>query len=269
VSSLDCPGLLVADAAVILQWRAAHALPSDKQIHEARVAVKTLRAGLALMRPWLDERPLKVALRAFSRYLASSRDLKVAISWLKRLRAQHSTSATPCIDHLQQLLVANTATQPLELAQLRSLAETVAQALALLPYFQPRLEHWQARARHFCQRLCQRGPEFYLAYGRSGDSAQLHNWRKLVKRVYYQQRLLEPWGVASHLTDSQLKKLGSLLGEVQDLSVLEFWLERFKEQLKPITSRLERRALRHLLHWQREARLVEATALQQLLLKRC
>ncbi len=262
--SPDCPGLLHSGAAKILPWVSATQLPSDKQIHQLRLAIKSLRAGLALMRPWLHQQPLKRRLQQLNRYLSSSRDLHVAKRWLDffslgQVGEGKLHSLVLLRDYLDQPLEQT----PLVIAQLQALALDVIKAVQQLPHYQPKLSDWRRQLRASGEFLCQEAPQLYLHYEQHQDCTPLHRWRKLVKRHFFQQKLLQPFALQSSLRHNKLKQLGTLLGEVQDLCLLSQLLEKHAAPLRSAAGKQDFFASQQFLLWQREARLAEAAALQE------
>jgi CHAD domain-containing protein len=82
---------------------------------------------------------------------------------------------------------------------------------------------------------------------------KLHQWRKKVKRLYYQSTALEPW--LHHPKQlRRARKLGSLLGHCHDLDVFTSaaksgtlqpsggWKSKVKSRRSTLLSRIERRA---------------------------
>ncbi len=262
--SPDCPGLLHRGAAKITPWGTASELPNDKQIHQLRLAIKSLRAGLALMRPWLQQQPLKQALQQLSRYLAPSRDQYVALGWLDFFIAgQASEGRLHSLLRLRECLDQPLQQFPLNIRELQALAQAVMHSLKTLPHYHPKLGNWQQQLQASAAQLCAQAPQLYNRYEQTQDCTALHRWRKLGKRVYYQQKLLQACGLEPVLAQAKLKKLGKLLGEVQDLCQLSHLLDLHAEQLRSQVSKQDFFASQQFLLWQREARLAEAAAVQE------
>lgn len=266
MTSPDCPGLLQPSATKVLHWANSTHLPDGEQIHKLRVAVKKLRAGLALMQPWFNTQPLKLALREFNRYLSPSRDLAVACQWLDYFIANRpGEQKIACFVPLRQLLTPPSSTV-LDLAEFHRRAQRLQQALQQLPRYHPKLNQWRTQVELTAQQLCQQAPMLYHRYKRSEDCIYLHRWRKRVKQLDYQQRLLSTFDVQSALSPAKLKKLGELLGEVQDLWMLEQQLLLRLKDCHPSPTRAEVKFTRQFLLWQREKRLAQALAVHEALL---
>lgn len=55
--------------------------------------------------------------------------------------------------------------------------------------------------------------------------AVFHDWRRRVKRLFYQSEFLE-WGKKSARLTSKIDRLGEVLGELQDICMAEEWIAR-------------------------------------------
>lgn len=234
---------VLEDARGVLEAR--QCLGDGEVVHQLRLAMKRLRALLRLLRPALTRktyRRLDGRCRDFASSLAEARDLEVARNTLEQLLAGAPSPVTG-----QHLLMALQPQEGRESAPIRrpcwaALDATLVElqeACAALPL--DKIDANQLRdALLESYRQSRKG---WRAARESADSHRLHQWRKAVKRLLYQNLLLQGGG-DSHL--QQLKKLSDHLGDLHDLDVLEqrlreqrhrYWLE--DQQL--LSSRLQAR----------------------------
>jgi CHAD domain-containing protein len=74
------------------------------------------------------------------------------------------------------------------------------------------------------------GRKQYRAVLKESSDDQLHRWRKRVKDLWYQVRLLRPiWPKQVRALSAELKDLGEYLGEVHDLVLLKETVSRRKD----------------------------------------
>ncbi|WP_432697171.1 CHAD domain-containing protein [Marinobacterium sp. YM272] len=234
-------------------------LGSAETIHQVRVGTKRLRAFLRLVRAALAEesyRELNSRCRDLAADLSGQRDADVALETLQAL----VPGEKGLIERLSSLLHASAATsfsrppdwQEIEVrlnalkqqlhADLRSGMECRELEKTVRKSFRQCIQMWQdARS--------------------DGSEEVLHEWRKLVKRVYYQSLLLSSDKKAGDLR--RLKQLSDYLGDLHDLDMLAerleyqrryFWLDelvRVRTQIDTERARLHAKSVRegkHLFH---------------------
>ena len=85
----------------------------------------------------------------------------------------------------------------------------------------------------------------------SPTTENLHDWRKRVKDLWYQQRLLEEtWPGVMKAQAKEAKKLSKLLGEDHDLAVLAETLRtdpeltRFADEFEPVIAKRRKKLLK-------------------------
>jgi CHAD domain-containing protein len=210
---------------------AAHALTTsaDSQlgsaVHESRKSVKKVRAVAALLKqagaklPRKDRRRLKSAARALSRV----RDSAAIIEMFDRVRRRYPKQLR---EHAYGILRRG-------LVAARDRSEARAQHDGVVAEAAERLEKTRSSAKKWTSNSIE-WPEMIsiltVSYGRSrnamkrarvtGQSATLHRWRKELKTLWYQLRLVKPLttGVAPLIAD--LKRLETELGDDHNLVVL-------------------------------------------------
>lgn len=211
----------------------AHPARVETSVHDVRKRNKELRALLRLVRPTLGTKAYKRADRAVrdaSRLLSGVRDAQAQLATFQDLQAtvdaNGRTSALEAVSRVQAERAAASAeavgagaAPVLEarrlLAEVRrgaeswSLPDDVETVAAAIGTTQADAARWLGRAR------------------KEPDDEHLHEWRKRVKRLWYQVRLLEPTApsVLGPLVD-RLDDLSDALGDEHDLSAFLALLER-------------------------------------------
>jgi len=203
--------------------------PPATAVHGLRKAVKRLRGLLRMVQPVCpDFAGADARLRVIGRRLAPLRDAEVRLATLTALcagleqglplavrdalRAEVEARREP--DELQRVVAAVDA----ELDALRRQARRWRLAAEGWPALAPGLAAtW---------RDCRRGLRASArAQATGGGSEPLHDWRRVVKRHWYQARLLTPiWPemLAPHVAEADA--LGEALGLHNDLDLLLAWL---------------------------------------------
>ncbi len=219
-----------------LEDGAAKASPKER-VHEARKALKRLRALVRLLRDELGEQTYEresALLRDAGRRLARARDAEVLLSTLEDLIARHPgklASRRGVLrlrarlqqerDGAAELALADSATHAGTLAELRALRARVSDWRLAEPgeieAVEPALERLYGKGRKRMRRAAK-------AEGDSRRMRTLHEWRKRVKDLRYAAEMLGVRKVAKRADD-----LGELLGEEHDLAVLA---QRVKREAK-------------------------------------
>lgn len=210
-----------------LEGGAAKASP-EQLVHEARKALKRLRALVRLLRDELGEQSYEresALLRDAGRRLARARDAEVLLSTLQDLIARHQgklASRRGVLrlrarllqerDGAAALALADSATHAGTLAELRAMRARVGEWRLAEPggieAVEPALERLYGRGRKRMRRAAK-------AKGESGRTRTLHEWRKRVKDLRYAAEMLGVQKLAKRADE-----LGELLGEEHDLAVL-------------------------------------------------
>ncbi len=207
------------------------AAPSEQGVHEARKALKRLRALLRLLRHELGERAYtreSSALRDIARHLSQARDAAVMLNTLDALVARHPRRLGPRkgVHELRRRLAAEHARlqrQTLTDARIR------AEVLGELHAFRGRVAAWtlpdgcglelvDADLEH----LYRQGRKRYRRAARDKRDRMItmHMWRKRVKDLRYATEMLDrrPRQRLRKLS-KRADELGELLGEDHDLAV--------------------------------------------------
>ncbi len=210
-------------------------------VHDARKRLKKTRSLLRLARPKRFGKRNR-ALRDAGRSLAGARDADVLVETLDSLGGSEAARAP---------LVARTGDTPEpgeSVATLRALAD----------------DEWSLRKlgpRAFEKSLkstYRRGRKAFKTADEDPTAEHLHEWRKRVKDLWYQQRLLEEaWPGVMKAQAKQAKKLSKLLGTDHDLAVLADALVNDPE----LRSAPDREALLERIADRREQLLEDALAL--------
>ena len=204
---------------------AAEVLDADEDpveaIHDARKRIKKTRALLRLARPGMKPkayRRLNRALRDTGRGMSGSRDADVLVETVDDLAERFARRAPktffagvrqPLANHAQALRKDADA-----VGARRGPARTRGGRVAAA---RPR----RRRARRRAQADLRPRPRGLRAADRKPTTTNLHEWRKRVKDLWYQQRLLEDtWPGVMKAQAKEAKKLSKLLGEDHDLAVL-------------------------------------------------
>jgi CHAD domain-containing protein len=194
----------------------------DVAVHEARKAVKRLRALLRLLRGPLSPALRGVedaALRDLGRRLAPARDARVVIDALDSIAAGDHLWIRDCLlrDH-RAVISALGPGSPLVAALLASARDSrrwwVGTMPALVPDAVDSVSIGMRRTRALARRRAARALE------QGGDEA-FHAWRKQVKHLRHQLetvRPIDPSGFGGIIAD--LDTLGEVLGADHDLTVL-------------------------------------------------
>lgn len=198
-------------------------------IHGARKDLKKLRAVLRLVREELGEKHFErenQRYREAARLLATSRDAEVKLQTLRALRercgAQLTTAAT---EAWEAALLADR--DRLASAEAGELGERIEAALRMIETGAQETGDWP---------LCEEGWKLVAAglteayrEGREelevvkagGSDLEIHELRKRVKDLWYQQRLLvEAWPGPIGAAVAELDSMAEMLGEHHDLSML-------------------------------------------------
>ncbi|MFZ0091277.1 MAG: CHAD domain-containing protein [Solirubrobacteraceae bacterium] len=206
-------------------------LESDRAaaVHSARKSVKKERALLRLMRGAVNPRERRRqndALRRATRHLSKSRDAEVMISTLDDLSDRYAGQVPhPVFAVIRERLEADRGADGDGSAE----AEVAARLAAIREH----MADWQLQ-RHGWEaiddglsRTYQRGRGAFARAQRRPSDENLHAWRKRVKDLWYQLRLLAPVGGGAVRGQSKdAGALADLLGDDHDLAVLRVTLER-------------------------------------------
>ncbi|MCC7265503.1 MAG: CHAD domain-containing protein [Candidatus Latescibacteria bacterium] len=196
----------------------------DEEIHEARKALKRLRALVCLARADLGAEAMRWEHRSLgltARLLAGMRDAAALVECLDHLEGW-SGRAHPRVRAWLVERQGQTAVR----------GQAGSEAVDALRWAQVRLEGWPLQ-REGWEAL---GPGLRWVYGRGrrslrlacseGGEARFHQWRRYVKYWWYHTQVLHGlWPAMMEALEAELDRLGELLGADHDLAVLAALLE--------------------------------------------
>ncbi|HEX4011665.1 MAG TPA: CHAD domain-containing protein [Solirubrobacteraceae bacterium] len=198
-----------------------------KAIHTARKAIKKERSLLRLAHgamPGEQRRHENAALREAARALSGARDAEVMIASISQLSERFAG----------QLPATTFQAIGAEFESRRSAhgghgdgEDAAKRALPELTAVRSRVDDWQLRTGGWkalesgLLRSYRRGRQAFARARVSNEADDLHAWRKRVKDLWYQERLLTPTcGPAIRGHAKELHRLADLLGDDHDLAVL-------------------------------------------------
>lgn len=195
-------------------------MPQDKRVHEARKAIKKMRALLRLVRPGIKGfKPLNRELRDIGRSLSALRDADVTAALLDDLLGEAGLPQ----DHAAALRDALS-----EGSAPADAAATIAAAQVALGRIADRMAALKLKRGGFAaisgglSRSWSEARDAMDVAQREPDAVHLHDWRKRVKDHWYHARMLRPiWPDAMAVHVEAANRLAETLGQHQDLSVLE------------------------------------------------
>ena len=212
-------------------------LPREEAVHQIRKHCKKIRGLLRLVRPMLGKKYSieNSWFRDIARLVANLRDGSVSIGTYEdvahKFKKQLTLSAYETIGkglrNLQCQLVKETDVE-------ESLAVVKTQFLV----GRERLSDWsfehggfEAYKIGFLQVYSQAGKAMQVAFD-SLIAANMHQWRKYAKYHWYHCRLLQPvWPAMMKARRDQSKVLAELLGDSNDISVLESILNKHRKDI--------------------------------------
>lgn len=195
-------------------------------IHGARKDLKKVRAVLRLSRDGLGEKAYRSENRRFrdaGRLLSESRDAEVKLETLAKLRERFGEAFPP------SLARAWGAALEADRARVRASAggARVEQAIEAIAAGEARIREWSLEPDSWrllepgLDRCYRRGREALKAVRAGREDESVHELRKRVKDLWYQQRLLaEAWPELLEPSAAEAHRLADLLGDHHDLAVL-------------------------------------------------
>lgn len=215
----------IEQAAEHLEQARRHEEDSVEAIHGARKALKRTRSALRLVATGPGRgvaRREDVRLRDCARALSGTRDADVMAATVEALAERYTgqMAAGTFTAVREQLAVGGAGVraglEPLVLAETQTLG-SVAESLAQWPVEDVTWKHVLSGV----ERSYARGRKGFARARRSPTVEDLHDWRKRVKDLDFQQRLLHdawPQVLSAHAREAH--RLSELLGEDHDLAVL-------------------------------------------------
>jgi CHAD domain-containing protein len=203
-------------------------LPIAERVHEARTALKKVRALIILTQPSRKRRARREdrRLRDVARTIAELRDAEVLIKTFDDLLEvqQAAEVHSPALlqarvqlaDRLRKIL------RPLEAERrLAAVSEDLSRARRRVRRWVPRPRGWRAVGPGLVDAYRRARRNMEAAYDRESSTA-FHDWRKSVKAHRHHLYVLqEIWPQEIDVRLSELEHLGELLGEEHDLALLD------------------------------------------------
>jgi CHAD domain-containing protein len=207
-----------------------------QRVHDARKHLKKLRALLRLIQCNLSDDVLKQENRTFrdaGRKLSATRDAQVRLKTLEKLQKESGANSGT----LQQALEEITSTLAIPAKNLPASSDPAGtEAIAILGSAGKRVKKWpmkRLRPTDLCrglQSVYRRGRKTFAQTRNESSSENLHEWRKRVKDLWYQLRLLqETWPELLKPYAQQTKLLSEYLGDAHDLDVLRDTIQGLTE----------------------------------------
>jgi CHAD domain-containing protein len=224
----------------------SHSADPAELVHEARKAIKRMRALARLLRDELGEQEfarVNASLRGAGRRLAGARDADVRLATLRELIERHPRALTPSLGPSQANGQAREGIQRLEEQLQRECLSNsgpsdIDQVLADIAAMRDQLARWSLVDIDFdtispgLQRVYREGRRRYVRCAREqGHNEQdVHDWRKRVKSLYYALDMLGAKKVkGARRVTRRADRLGDLLGSEHDLWMLCAYVEEHPE----------------------------------------
>lgn len=205
-------------------------------VHEARKAIKRMRALARLLRRELGESEfgrVNNSLRAAGARLAGARDAEVRLATLHALSARHPKALTP--ERVRPL------DERLESERGEAIDPSERDAvLTDIATMRRQLARWNLVERDFhalapgLQRIYREGRRRRRRVMRGGarNAQDLHDWRKRVKSLYYALELLGGTkSKSARRAKRHANRLGDVLGEEHDLWMLRTYIKQHPDTL--------------------------------------
>jgi CHAD domain-containing protein len=197
----------------------------DDAIHDARVCFKKIRAVLRLVQTEFDPdifRQENISYRDAGRSLSAIRDAAAMRETFDKLIDRFADQLAPnAFAEFHQLLKQSSTAQRLEKKKaMLAVAKTIRAA-------RRRVEHWPIQQDGFSplgqgvKHIYKRGRQNFTNAIGQPTVENFHEWRKDVKYLRYQIRLLKPiWSTMLGRLEDELETLGEYLSEDHDLALL-------------------------------------------------
>ena len=203
----------------------AQRVSRDEAIHDARVCFKKMRAVLRLVRGEVDDATYQqenTYYRDAGRRLSAVRDTAAMIETIDKLSERFAAQLSKnAFEELRREFMKTKRKRQLE--KKKAMSE-VARTMRIA---QRRIEGWPMSGNDFSllgqglRRVYKQGRVgFAQAYDRA-DTDHFHEWRKQVKYLLYQVRIIKPiWTNVLDGVADELKRLARYLSDVHDLAIL-------------------------------------------------
>src|SRR5262245_11213981 len=211
----------------------------DEAVHEARKAMKKVRAVLRLVRSEIGNgtyRRANASLRDTARPLTEVRDAKILIETTDKLRDQfHERVAGRTFTEVRDRLMAHGRKVRKRVLGEEHALSSVRKSLRAV---QPNIKQWTDVPSKWSsigdglQETYGRASDAYIAAAAEPTIEKLHEWRKQAKYLRYQLELLQPiWPERMDELAGEADRMGELLGDDHDLTLLKQILAADGEQL--------------------------------------
>lgn len=199
-------------------------VPSGDALHDVRTHVKKARSLIRLARGDLGAgvaRHANAELRAVNRDLAAARDSDSLGECLDRLvSVAVDDTERDALAEVRDAVVVPSDAPPLTRGRAHGAAAVLVRTTSWIEQVPPRAEGWAALTEGF-GREYRRGRRRLARLSDDPTAAELHDWRKRVKDLWYHQRLLRDlWPAAQRPVRRAAKALSNLLGDDHDLAEL-------------------------------------------------
>jgi CHAD domain-containing protein len=216
---------------------AARGKAKDEAVHEARKAMKKVRAVLRLVRSEIGNgmyRKANASLRDTARPLTEVRDAKILIETIDKLQDQFQERvAGRTFSEVRNHLMAHARKVRKRVLGQEHAFSSVRKSLRAL---QPQIKQWTdvpskwSSIDEGLQETYERASEAYVAAARDSTIEKLHEWRKQAKYLRYQVTLLRPiWPQRMEELVREADQMGELLGDDHDLTLLKQLLTAERE----------------------------------------
>ncbi len=197
----------------------------EERVHIARRRLKRARSFLAALLPAAGKAAERERrrIRNAARLLSATRDADVAVETARALTVHAGGEAASALERLTAALAGRAAGQRESAVPLDEAGKALARAAAAIDDF--RIRNTPADAGLLVDAMgdAYRDGRRAMARARAEPAAEnLHNWRKLVKhRGHLTRAAARRLAAAGPAVYGALDRLGDLLGDANDLSVLE------------------------------------------------
>ena len=195
--------------------------PGAGAVHEARVAVKRMRAVLRLFEEAVPARSRRIAtrLRRAAHALSAMREADACLESLTALATRYRAILTPAIaGHVRRGLEHRRSTSREDASEALGEARGALEAATRLV---PSLGASSRALRQGMARSYRRTRRAMLTLRLDGGDAEFHRWRIRLKDHYYHMRLLEKLDATPRRRARLLHVLGEALGDDHNLTVLQ------------------------------------------------
>ncbi|HTU13631.1 MAG TPA: CHAD domain-containing protein [Solirubrobacterales bacterium] len=210
-------------------------------IHDARKDIKKMRAVLRLVRSDLGKKTFRGEnhrYRDAARLLSGSRDADVLIETVESLSGEYPPDAPPLEGLLRDLRTRRDEEAERDIestGRLAQAAEAIEEGGGLIDGWTLESSDWALFERGL-RRTYRDGRRAMSNLGPDPSTEAIHEWRKRVKDLWYQLRLLRrAWPPPLKAQAAETGRLAELLGDRNDLSVLLAELQRREDDDQDFT----------------------------------